>query len=286
MKFDTLKDKCYYYRGLTDYKLMPKGYVLMMLDGKKFSSYTKKFKKPFDEVFINAMNETAMYLCKNIEGAKIAYTQSDEISILLTDFEKPETDCWFGYRLNKMLSIAASLATSKFNQLMTLNLLDCPCSKEDAIEMIREMSLAQFDCKVWSVPTKNDVVSWFLFRQNDCIRNSVSMVGSTYFSHNELMFKNTDMVKQMLIDEKNINWDEFPAGQKQGRIIVKEKFVDGVAEEDLVDELNLYLTSPLPWEENPTKYTIRNKWVVKDAPLLNDSLERDIFKYYIPSNSN
>lgn len=284
MKFETLKDKMYYYRSLSDNKLMPKSYVLMMLDGKKFSSYTKKFKKPFDEKFINAMNETAIFLCKNIEGVKIAYTQSDEISLLLTDFEKPETNCWFDYRLSKMLSIAASLATAKFNQLMALDLIYPPV-QNDAEDVIKNMALAQFDCKAWNVPTRNDAIAWFCFRQNDCIRNSVSMVGNTYFSHKELMYKNTDVVKEMLLNEKNIDWSEFPKGQKQGRIIVKKRFINDIEESELINKENLQFQSIMPWDENIGDYIIRNRWVVEDAPLLSNKEEREIFEQYVPINN-
>ena len=96
MVFKTLKEKCEYYRSLTDYKLIPNSYVIAMVDGHCFSKLIKnKFKKPFDEEFINAMNETAVYLCENIQGAKLAYTQSDEISVLITDFDTPMTDSFF-----------------------------------------------------------------------------------------------------------------------------------------------------------------------------------------------
>ena len=99
MKFDTLKQKCEFYRSLTDYKLMPNSYVLAMVDGHCFSKLIKnKFDKPFDDMFIKMMNETAKYLCENIQGAKFAYTQSDEISILITDFDTPMTDSFFGFR--------------------------------------------------------------------------------------------------------------------------------------------------------------------------------------------
>ena len=100
MKFKNLEDRMLYLRSLTDYKLIPNDYVLIMLDGRSFSSTIKRyFKKPFDDTFINIMNETALYLCNNVQGCKFAYVQSDEISLILTDFETPETDSFFGYRL-------------------------------------------------------------------------------------------------------------------------------------------------------------------------------------------
>ena len=100
MNFKDLKEKCEYFRSLTDYRLVPNSYVIAFLDGRSFSKLIKnKYKKPFDEQFMTMMNETAKYLVQNIQGAKFAYVQSDEISILITDFDTPTTDALFGYRI-------------------------------------------------------------------------------------------------------------------------------------------------------------------------------------------
>ena len=114
MKFENLKEKCEYYRSLTDYKVLPNSNLIIMLDGHSFSKKVKNaFKRPFDEVFIDAMNKTAQYLCESIQGAKIAYVQSDEISILVTDYDTPMTDSYFGYRLCKIKSNAAGKEKKK-----------------------------------------------------------------------------------------------------------------------------------------------------------------------------
>ena len=170
---ETLKEKCEAMRATTDYRLPKKTYAMVMIDGKNFSRLIKNhYEKPFDDKFINMMNEVAIYVCKNVQGCKFAYTQSDEITFVLTDFENEETSAYFDYRLCKMLSIIPSLATAKFNQLVTLNLLDTPCSTEDMKQIIKHMSLAQFDCKVWNTDNFNDVFAYFLWRQIDCVRNS------------------------------------------------------------------------------------------------------------------
>ena len=113
MKFENLEEKCKYYRSLTDYRLLPNTYVFVMIDGRSFSQKIKKqFKLPFDDDFINMMNETAKYVCEKVQGCKFAYTQSDEITFVLTDFDDINTDSFFGYRLAKVISIIASLAAS------------------------------------------------------------------------------------------------------------------------------------------------------------------------------
>ena len=122
MKFNNLEDKCLYYRGLTDYRIQGNNNILVMLDGKNFSTLIKNnFKKPFDDDFINMMNKTAQFLCENVQGCKFAYTQSDEISLLITDYDTPETDTLFGGRICKIQSILASLATSEFNRWFIRN---------------------------------------------------------------------------------------------------------------------------------------------------------------------
>ena len=222
MRFKNLEDRMLYYRGLTDYKLMPRSYVMVMVDGRSFSTMIKnKFEKPFDDDFIGMMNETAVYLCENVSGCKFAYTQSDEISLVLTDFDDRNTESFFGYRLTKMLSVIASLATAKFNQLMTAyQLRNAGPGVGTAIE---KLPLYQFDCKCWNVPCYEDVFAWFLYRQIDCIRNSKQQAARAYLSHNKLMNLDTDKQIQLLKNEKGVDWNEYEDGKKYGRFIYREE---------------------------------------------------------------
>ena len=270
MQFKNLEDKCLYYRGLSDYKLFPNSYVLVMLDGRSFSHLIKnKFQKPFDDNFIRMMNETAEYVCKNVQGCKFAFVQSDEISLVLTDFDTPTTDAFFSYRLCKMQSIIASLATAKFNQLMLSyniernaydNCLfdsdDTIYSANDAVKAIDNAQLYQFDCKCWNVPTYNDVFAWLLYRQNDCIKNSKQQTAQTCLPHKELLGKNTDEQIALLKETQGVDWHEFPNDKKYGRFIWKE-------EVQLVSD-------------DGYQYT-RHMWKTHDAYPLNDEHNREIF---------
>ncbi len=250
---ETLKEKCERLRATTDYRLPKKTYVMAMIDGRSFSRLIKnKYEKPFDDKFINMMNEVAIYVCKNVQCCKFAYTQSDEITFVLTDFETEETSAFFDYRLCKMLSIIPSLATAKFNQLVTLNLLDTPCSAYDMKQIISDMPLAQFDCKVWDAGSFNDVFAYFLWRQLDCVRNSKQQAAQTYLSHKELVGKQTDEQIQMLLDKKGIDWNKYSDGKKYGRFIYKQK-----------------IERQLPNHEDDTY--IRNVWTANDAFPLYES---------------
>ena len=252
MYFKNLEEKCLYYRGLADYRLMPNSYVMVSLDGRGFSKAIKnKFEKPFDNDFIYMMNETAKYICNNIEGCKFAYVQSDEISLVITDFDTPTTDTFFGNRICKLQSIIASMASGKFNQLMILYRMKCGMgiNPEDVIE---NCPVYQFDCRCWNVPTFNDVFAYFLWRQIDCVRNSKQQAAQTYFPHKELLGKSTDEQIKILLDEKGIDWNQYNDGEKYGRFIWKRKVLMNNIETGEIYQRN-------KWEVSPAFYLVEDK---------------------------
>jgi tRNA(His) 5'-end guanylyltransferase len=290
-EFKTLGDRMTYYRGLFDYRLKPKSYILGILDGRSFSKRWKnKLDKPFDDGFISDMNETAKYLCENIAGCKFAFVQSDEINLFLCDYENEETQPWFDYRMSKMLSLSSAMASGKYNQLRLVRYLEetvldvIDYYDEDGelfkqvfkdgrevyydegeapepytiYDKIRNFKLSEFDSKFWSVPERNDAIAWFIFRQNDCIRNSILQAGYTYFSHKQLEGVKTTEIKERLISETGIDWNQYPQGQKYGRYICK------VVNND----------------------TNRSKWIVKDAPVFKEMDGRSILELLIPEKNS
>ena len=266
MQFKNLEDKCQYYRSLTDYKLLPNSYVLVMLDGRSFSNLIKnKFEKPFDESFIDMMNQTAQYVCENVEGTKFAYVQSDEISLVLTDFDTPTTDSFFGYRLCKLTSLIASIATAKFNRLMIKYRLEKGMGINPG-DVIDNSPLYQFDCKVWNVPNLNDVYAWFLYRQIDCVRNSKQQAAQSYIPHKELMNLNTDKQINLLFEKENIDWNQYSADKKYGRFISKHKVIM-----NNIDTGDVYY---------------RHKWLVQPAfPLMDETGREKFFQLNaVPNN--
>lgn len=237
----SLKEKCYAFQKKANYFLDPEKYIIAHIDGRSFSKMIKnKFNKPFDDDFINAMNETAKYLCKEIQGCIFAYVQSDEISLIIRKND-PEGDVFFGGRMCKMQSIIASLATSKFNQEMTLKRLgevDCSVNSEilkQCMDAIKDGPIYQFDCKVWNVESANDAMAWLLFRSIDCIRNSKQQTAQTYLPHKRLMSLNTDEQIALLKQEKNVDWNEFDDGKKYGRFIKKTEKVFEMNDADKYD---------------------------------------------------
>lgn len=262
MRFDTLKQKCEFYRSLTDYKLMPNSYVLAMVDGHCFSKMIKnKFDKPFDDMFINMMNETAKYLCENIQGAKFAYTQSDEISILITDFDTPMTDSFFSFRLCKMQSLIAAMATAKFNQLY-FNTVQAYKYFNKFKEM-KEPPLCTFDCKVWTVPNANDAYAWFLYRQTDCIKNSKAQTAQAYLSHKSLVGLTADEMIAKLKDEKGVDWNTFENGKKYGRVIRK---VETEMEKDLPNGQHVEFVRNVWTPVGACDLKLTNEWLKELIP--------------------
>ena len=189
------------YEEITQYKLTRRTPVAIRLDGRAFHTFTKGFRKPFDRELKNAMERTALYLCKNIQGCKLAYTQSDEITLILTDYDTLETNAWFDYKLQKMCSIAASMATMKFNQIfaeLANKYMDCVAAMQDfdieeeqkhiAAYQRAIANGAMFDARCFNVP-KEEVANLIVWRWMDAKRNSIQMVGQANFSHKELQSK-------------------------------------------------------------------------------------------------
>ena len=200
--------------------------TIIRLDGKGFSKFTKNLNKPFDDGFSQDMDATALYLCENIQGAKFAYTQSDEISVVLCDFDNLETDAWFDYNVQKMTSIAASLATARFNQLRLVRMQNEAYKNRFrymTIDEIDKTNLAFFDARVFQVPNIDEMFNALLWRQQDCTRHSISMAASAVYSHKELE-KKSSSVKQEMLFQKGINWNDYLPKYKRGSVVKKKLY--------------------------------------------------------------
>lgn len=227
MRKDNLGDRMKSYENITRTYLPSRMPIIIRIDGKAFHTFTKGFKKPFDDVLMRAMEETAAVLCRDIEGVKVAYTQSDEISLLITNNDTWETQPWFGNNLQKMASVAASIATLAFNRAFwhELNMLNNDYLNMEDTEYLNVYCRAvekgaTFDARVFVLPA-DEVCNYFIWRQQDAIRNSIQSMGQAHFSHKELMNKNCENIKQMLV-EKNIKWESIPRSYQRGVCVIKK----------------------------------------------------------------
>ena len=217
--------------------------VIIRIDGKCFHSFTRGFKKPFDEILSGTMQETMKYLCENIQGCVLGYTQSDEITLILVDYKDIDTCAWFDYNIQKCVSVSASMATLAFNKFfkerneswwfdLTDKWVKSGMTKntfipDSDIELYNKHSLAisqkgaMFDARVFNIP-KEEVCNNILWRQQDATCNSIQMVGHANFSDKQMHGKNTSQIQDMLMLEKGINWNDFPTRYKRGSCCIRK----------------------------------------------------------------
>lgn len=201
-----------------------RSYTLLRLDGRAFHVYTRGLERPFDAGFAADMDKTAFALCQDISSAVFAFVQSDEISLLLTDFATHDTEPWMGGNMAKTLSLSASRATATFNRLR-------PDTDEPGL----------FDCRGWSMSDPAEVANYFLWRQRDATKNSISMAASAHFPHERLHRLTANQRQELLWSEAGVNWNDYPTGFKRGRVV-----------------------SRMPVEVKPG--VTRSRWVIADAP--------------------
>lgn len=245
------------YEDRTRYLLPRRTYTIIRLDGKAFHTYTRGLQKPFDKGLFEDMDAAIIAMLPQIQGAVFAYTQSDEISILLTDFAQPTTSAWFDGNLQKVCSVSSAIITAEFNQLRRMR-------HHEEQQSFDNFSLAYFDARVFTIPDRIEVMNYFIWRNQDCARNSVSMVAQANFSHKELQGKSTPDKHEML-HQKGVNWaTDYTDGEKNGRLIVKENYVAPVTlpktdKQQVRDETSGIASTP------HIIYAPRSHWVSKGA---------------------
>lgn len=227
------------YESVPKTKLMRRTPVAIRIDGKAFHTFTRGFEKPFDKVLVKSMQATMKYLCEHIQGCVLGYTQSDEITLILVDYKNLNSSAWFDYEVQKMCSIAASMATMAFNKSFAkafdewkwenLPAWDNKDTNESVDESLMKLceaycnaleNGAMFDARVFNIP-KEEVANLVYWRQLDATRNSIQMVGQANFSHKELQKKSCNIIQDMLMTEKGINWNNYPTHQKRGSCCIK-----------------------------------------------------------------
>ena len=272
-----------FYENIPKTRLMRRVPVAIRLDGKAFHTFTRGFQKPFDFVLINTMQQTMKYLCENIQGCVLGYSQSDEITLILVDYQKFTSSAWFDYEVQKICSISASMATMAFNRFFAqevdkwgietfgwewheggTNDPEVANSPEWKLSEIYSKAIkkgAMFDARCFNIP-KEEVTNLIYWRQLDATRNSIQMVGQAHFSHDKLQDKTCNMIQDMLMTKYGINWNDFTIPCKRGTACIKvaTKVTENIKRE------------PQPFGEDKVTTTIieeRPIWVIdKNMPIL------------------
>ena len=254
-----------FYENIPKTRLMRRVPVAIRLDGKAFHTFTRGFQKPFDFVLMNTMQQTMKYLCENIQGCVLGYSQSDEITLILVDHQKFTSSAWFDSEVQQICRIAASMATMAFNKFFMYEYEEFnrwvnegnPTDEDRRLNDIYYDAMckgAMFDARCFNIP-KEEVTNLIYWRQLDATRNSIQMVGQAYFSHNELQDKTCNMIQDMLMTKYGINWNDFTTPCKRGTacIRVRKKVTENIKRE------------PQPFGEDRVTTTIieeRPIWVI------------------------
>lgn len=202
-----LPDRMKRYEAVSDSVLVRRSPVIVRVDGKSFHTLTRGMDRPFDTGLAACMDEVALSLCDHTQGAKLAYIQSDEVSVVLVDYDTLKTEGWFGYRVQKMASVAASIATSNFDWAFRNEFPD-------------RTPGGLFDARVFVLP-RDEVVNYFVWRQRDAVRNSIQATGQAHFSPKQLHGKSLNQIQEMLFQEHGINWNDTPNDFKRGRCVIR-----------------------------------------------------------------
>lgn len=210
-------------------------YAVVRVDGKGFSKYTKNLDRPFDAKFTRDMRETAKYLCENIDGAILGYTQSDEISVVFSDLAGVNTEWWYGGQIQKIVSVVAAMATAKFNALRA------------------DERLPLFDARVHPLDEEGigGVYSYLNWRQTDAIRNSIGMLASHHFSHKQLQGVSADN-RVRLLAGVGVNWYDRADAVRLGSLVGRETRQKTTTFNRMGEEVTIDFE--------------RREWVVGDAP--------------------
>jgi tRNA(His) 5'-end guanylyltransferase len=228
------------YEAATRYELPRRTYTILRVDGRAFHSYLRGADRPFDLVFMNQMDAVAADLCQEISGSAFAYAHSDEISVLVTDFGSVHSEAWFGGGVQKMASVAAACATASLNRARWTD--------------YSNFRLATFDARVFTIPDPVEVANYFVWRQRDCVRNSIAMAAQAHFSHKRLHGLNGGEMQELLWQEKQVNWNDYPDGAKRGRVCQR---VTAPEEVTYTDKRT---------EQEHTIEAIRSHWLSSAAP--------------------
>ncbi len=189
-----------YYEDALRIQLPRQTHVVLRIDGRSFHQFTKELERPYCRPLANALDQAALALCIEMTGCRFAYGQSDEFSFLLTDLETEKSPLWFDGNLQKLVSVAASVFTAAFTRAFP------------------STNLASFDCRALVIAQPGEVEKYFIWRQLDASANSLNMLASAHYSHEELLGK-SEPEKHDLLHAKGLNWAKEPSDFKRGRAL-------------------------------------------------------------------
>lgn len=189
-----------YYEQPAETRLPMRMPAIIRLDGRAFHTWTKDLEKPFDAEFVQLMAELARHLCKEIPTVQMAYVQSDEISLLLHNYKRHDSQAFFNNEAQKIASVAAGIASAFFT--------------------LRSGRLAVFDARVFVLP-EAEVANYFIWRQQDAIRNSINALAQSMYPQAQLQGKDQDGLRDM-IRSGGKEWHSLLETNKKGLVVHRD----------------------------------------------------------------
>lgn len=232
-------DRMKRYEEVSQGHLMRRTPVIIRLDGRAFHTLTRGVTKPWDSHFQQMLWEATKVLCAEVAGCRLAYCQSDEMSLLLIDYTRQNTQPWFDNGVQKLVSVSAGILSGALSARMGRHVA--------------------FDARAFNVP-EHEVINYFIWRQADAVRNSISALAQANFPHRDLQMLSTDQLQNKLWNEKKINWDDCPVPQKRGALILREVYM-------------------VPTGHSVDGVVTRSRWVEADAPTFTQ--EREYFQQFM-----
>jgi tRNA(His) 5'-end guanylyltransferase len=230
------------YESITRTRIPRRFWFVIRLDGKAFHTFTRGLQRPYDERIFTSMNQTALLLCNEADGVLFAYTQSDEISLVFGPGGL-NSQPWFDGQVQKLVSVTASIATAGFNDAWF-------AAKPQDLTSLKS---AYFDSRIFALPSVGEVANYLIWRQQDAIRNSVSMAAQSKFSHKQLQGVNSGKMQDMLFTEHGINWNDYPVRFKRGGQVARREVMEPA--EFFHRKLNKEMTVD----------AVRHRWVIEPA---------------------
>jgi tRNA(His) guanylyltransferase len=237
-RHDPLGDRMKDYERRARTSLPRRTYTIVRLDGKSFHTYTRDLERPWDRQLAEDMTTSALFLCRSVANVRLAYLQSDEVSLLLTDFDTPRRQAWFDGQVQKLVSVTASMFTARFNEL-------------------RPGRLAFFDSRAFTIADPADVERYLIWRQLDATRNSVTSAARCYVSHRQVQGRSTNELQELLWSLHGVNWNDYDPRFKRGTMVTSRLEVGDVT---YVDRRS--------GEQLVAPNVERRVWSAKPAPIL------------------
>lgn len=214
---DPLGQRMKSYEAATRLVLPRRTYTVVRVDGRAFHTFLRHASKPWDDDVVHTMKTTTQRLCGALDGAVVGYTQSDEISVVLQDFENNGTQAWFGGVVQKMASIAAATATNAFSGAYG--------ARTDPGDW---PTPPLFDARVFTIPDVVEVANYLIWRQRDAIRNSILSLAQAHFPPKAMHGLSTYALMEMLKNDKGVDWEkDVSPGLQRGWMVRKVQEGEG-----------------------------------------------------------